>query len=107
MSKVIGFEDFMNINNLKEFVVIEKAREKFRDNEFTYTFDDVKGFGLFIEIESMAMEGSDLERLKKKMKEKVSILNPKFIPVGYIEFFVREMDFNLYKQGMYLFDEDR
>ena len=107
MPKVIGFEDFRNINNLKEFVVIEKVREKFKDNEFTYVFDDVRGFGFFIEIESMAMAGSDLEILKKRMKEKVSILNPEFIPVGYIEFFVREMDFNLYKQGMYLFDEDR
>jgi len=107
MPKVIGFEDFMNINNLKEFVVIEKVREKFKDNEFTYVFDDVRGFGFFIEIESMAMAGSDLEILKKRMKEKVSILNPEFIPVGYIEFFVREMDFSLYKQGRYLFDDDR
>ena len=34
-------------------------------------------------------------------------LNPQFIPVGYIEFFMRELDFGLYKQGKYLFDEDK
>lgn len=104
---IADFGEFVKINKLKEFVVIEKVREKFSDGEFTFSFDNVKEFGLFLEIESMATGGSDLPGLKKRMIDKVSGLDPKFIPTGYIEFFVRKLDFNLYKQGRYLFDEDK
>jgi adenylate cyclase class IV len=103
----IGIDDFLRINGMREFVVIEKVRENFGDGEFTYSFDNVKGFGLFLEIEAMASSGSDLASLKKRMRERVMHLDPQFIPTGYIEFFVRRLDFGLYKQGKYLFDEDR
>jgi adenylate cyclase class IV len=102
-----SLEEFVHANGLEEFVVIDKVREKFRDGDFVFTLDNVKGFGMFIEIEAMTTEGSDLESLKKRMIERVKGLNPKFIPTGYIEYFVKEKDFDLYKQGRYLFDEDK
>jgi adenylate cyclase class IV len=104
--KAISMEGFLKANGMHEFVVIDKVREKFRDDEFTYSFDSVKGFGIFLEIESMAESGTDLASLKERMKERVRPLDPKFIPTGYIELFVREIDHDLYRQGRFLFDED-
>lgn len=97
----------MEINGLREFVIIDKTREKFRDDEFVFCLDDVKGFGKFLEIESMALQGTDLDELKKRMIERVRGFNPKFLPTGYIELFIKRKDFNLYKQGRYLLDEDK
>ncbi|MBL7169473.1 MAG: CYTH domain-containing protein [Candidatus Aenigmarchaeota archaeon] len=105
--ETVSLENFLEENNLKEFEIIDKIREKFSDGEFTFCLDDIKGFGKFLEIESVVSEGTDLDELKKRMIERVSIFNPKFLPTGYIELFVKEKDFNLYKQGRYLLEEDK
>ena len=104
---VISMPGLLKTNDLQEFVVIDKVREKFRDEDFSYTLDYVKGFGLFLEIEAMAMEDSDLEELKRKMLEKIRGLNPSFMPTGYVELFVKKLNPGLYKQGRYLLDEDK
>lgn len=104
---VISMPGLLMTNDLKEFVVIEKVREKFSDGDFTYTLDDVKGFGLFLEIEAMAMEGSDFSELKRRMLERIRGLNPKFLPTGYVELFVKKLNPGLYMQGRYLLDEDK
>ena len=104
---VASLERFMEINYFKEFIVIDKTREKFKDDEFVFCLDDVKGFGKFLEIESMASQGTDLEGLKRKMIERVEIFSPKFLSTGYIELFVKRMDPSLYRQGRYLLEEDK
>jgi len=106
-SNVADLEKLMEINNLKEFVIIDKIREKFRDDEFVFCLDDIKGFGKFLEIEAMALHGSNLEGLKKRMIERVKIFDPEFLPTGYIELFVKRKAPNLYKQGRYLLDGDK
>ena len=100
-------ERLMQMNGLGEFVTIDKTRERFREGEFVFCLDDVKGMGKFLEIESMAQQGIDLDGLKKRMAERVKIFRPRFLPTGYIELFVRRKDFDLYKQGRYLLEEDR
>ena len=105
--KVIELERILESNKLKEFVVIDKVRKEFSDGEFTFCFDDVKNFGKFLEIEAMAAKGADLDGLKRRMVERVRALNPKFLPTGYIELFVKKKDFNLYKQGRFILHEDK
>jgi hypothetical protein len=55
----------------------------------------------------MASQDSNLEGLKKRMIERARGFNPKFLPTGYIELFVKKKDPNLYKQGRYLLHEDK
>jgi adenylate cyclase class IV len=100
-------EEFMRINSLREFVVIDKVREEFSDDEFVFCLDDVKGFGKFLEIEAMASPGSDLKEIKERMIKRVSVFNPKFLPTGYIELVVKKKNLDLYKQGRYLLEEDK
>jgi adenylate cyclase class IV len=102
-----GLEAILEANGLKEFVVIDKVRKEFRDGEFTFCFDDIKGFGKFLEIEATAAKGTDLDELKRRMVERVRALNPKFLPTGYIELFVKKKDFNLYRQGRFILHEDK
>lgn len=102
-----GLEKLLEANGLREFVVIDKVRKEFRDSEFTFCFDDVKGLGKFLEIEAMTAEDADLDGLKSRMVERVRTLNPRFLPTGYIELFVKKKDFNLYKQGRFILHEDK
>jgi adenylate cyclase class IV len=99
--------EFTKTNKLEEFVVIDKVRERFSDGEFKFCFDRIKEFGNFLEIELMATKDTDIEELKRRMVERVMVLNPKFLPTGYIELFVKKKNFDLYKQGRYILDEDK
>ncbi|MBU0899075.1 MAG: CYTH domain-containing protein [Nanoarchaeota archaeon] len=101
-----NLEDFLKTNNLKELVIIDKTRDVYRDGIFSFCLDDIKGFGKFLEIETMLDDDKNLESLKKTMLQKISTLNPKLLPIGYIELFIKEKDFNLYKQGRFLLEED-
>jgi len=93
-------------NNLIDSVVIDKIRQKFKDEEFKYSFDDVKGLGKFLEIEVEGQEGEDFEEIKDRIREKVKNLKIKLITTGYNEVYWRKYNFNLYIQGRYLFEED-
>ena len=107
MPSSFRLEDFKSFNRFGDFIIIEKTRRKYHDGEFTFCLDDVRGFGTFLEIESMAAAGIDLEDLKRRMAERVGALRPEFLPTGYIELFVKEKDPELYKKGRYLLKEDR
>lgn len=93
-------------NNLINSVIIDKIRQRFRDEEFEYSFDDVKGLGKFLEIEKEGQEGEDFEEIKNRIRERVKNLKLKLITAGYCEAYWRKYNFNLYLQGRYLFEED-
>lgn len=93
-------------NNLIESVIIDKIRQKFKNEEFEYSFDNVKGLGRFLEIEAEGQEGQDFEEIKKRIREKVKNLKLKLITTGYNEVYWRKYNFDLYLQGRYLFEED-
>lgn len=94
-------------NNLTESVIIDKIRQKFKDREFEYSFDDVKELGKFLEIEVKSQEGENFEKIKRKIREKVSNLKLKLITTGYNELYWRKHNYDLYLQGRYLLEEDR
>lgn len=127
-----GLEEFKVKNNLIESMTVDKVRKKFRDDEFEYCLDLVKGMGLFLEIEAEGTEksemlrdkvsgttkvvsgttqggkeGEDLEAVKTKMREKLKGLNLKKITTGYNELYWRKHNFELYMQGRYLLEEDK
>lgn len=93
-------------NNLIESVIIDKIRQKFKNEGFEYSFDNVKGLGRFLEIEAEGQEGQDFEEIKKRIREKVKNLKLKLITTGYNEVYWRKYNFDLYLQGRYLFEED-
>ena len=93
-------------NNLINSVIIDKIRQRFRDEEFEYSFDDVKRLGKFLEIEKEGQEGEDFEEIKNRIRERVKNLKLKLITAGYCEAYWRKYNFNLYLQGRYLFEED-
>ena len=99
-------EEFKIKNNLINSVVIDKIREKFRDGEFEYSFDDVKRLGKFFEIEKEGKEGENFKEVKREIRERVKDLKLKLITAGYCEAYWRKYDFDLYLQGRYLFKED-
>ena len=101
-----NLEEFKNKNNLIDSILIDKIRREYKDKKFRYSFDDVKKLGKFIEIEFLASEEDDIEKIKNEMREKLSNLKLKLITTGYNEVYWRKYNFNLYLQGRYLFEED-
>lgn len=102
-----SLEEFKLKNKLVESVIVDKVRKKFKDDEFEYCLDLVRGMGLFLEIEAEGREGDDLEAVKTRMREKLKGLALKKITTGYNEIYWRKHNFDLYKQGRYLLEEDK
>lgn len=100
-------KEFKTLNNFVELMIISKIRKKYEDEKFEYSLDDVKGLGLFLEIEARTSNGDDLEKIKDKMRENIRNLRLKLITTGYGELYWREHNFDLYKQGRYFLEEDR
>lgn len=102
----MSLEELKNKNNLIDSVIIDKIRRKYTDGKFEYSLDNVKRLGKFIEIDFLASEKDNLEKIKNEMREKLSNLKLKLITTGYNEAYWRKYNFNLYLQGRYLFEED-
>lgn len=102
-----NLEELKLKNNLIESVIIDKIRQKFKDREFEYSFDDVKDLGKFLEIEAEGQEGENFERIKQRIREKVNNLDLKLITTGYNELYWRKYNYDLYRQGRYFLEEDR
>jgi len=99
-------EELKNKNDLMDSIVIDKVRQKYTDDKFEYSFDNVKGLGKFIEIEFLTSRENNLGEIKNEMRERLKNLKLKLITTGYNEVYWRKYDFNLYLQGRYLFEED-
>lgn len=102
----ISLPAFLKLNNLIEFVVIDKARTRVSKNGLNFYFDDVKGLGKFIEIEGIPTHSSDIEGMIGKIEGIAKKQNLKKLTTGYVELYLRKYNNILYKQGKYLLEED-
>jgi predicted adenylyl cyclase CyaB len=102
-----SIEEFMTRNNLIVSITNDKTREVYRDEKFEFCFDDAKGFGKFIEIETHATKEDDLEKIKNRMREKINGLKLKLITTGYNELYWKKHNPEIYKQGKYHLEEDK
>jgi len=81
---------------LKEFVVINKSRETYQNNDIEVSFDIVENLGEFIEIEAKTDKGIiDIEKFMHNR-------NIQRITTGYVELLLNKYNNNLYKKGKYL-----
>ncbi len=97
---------FLKLNNLNEFVVIDKTRTKISKNGLNFYLDNVKELGEFIEIEGFPKQASDIKSMIANIEEIAQKLNLKKITTGYVELYLRKYNYVVYKQGKYLLEED-
>ena len=100
-------EELLTENNFINSMIIDKTRKTYKDEDFVFCFDDVKGMGKFIEIEAHANTGDDLEKIKNKMREEIKNLKLKLITTGYNELYWKKHNPEIYKQGKYHLEEDK
>ncbi len=79
---------------------IKKHRKKYANNNYELVIDNVEGLGDFFEIE--LKNGS-----KKELLNFVKDNNIERLPLGYVELYLRKHDFDTYKTGRFLMNEDR
>ena len=93
-------------NNLIDSIVVDKKRRIYRDELFEYSFDEVKGLGIYLEIENLNPSVESVAEMKEQMLIKLKGLKIKHLNVGYNELYWRKHNFEVYKQGLYLLKED-
>jgi predicted adenylyl cyclase CyaB len=102
-----NLEEFKIKNNFIDSVIIDKNREKYEDEFFTFSFDDVRGLGKFLEVETHITDETIVEKIKDKMRDRIMGLKLKLITTGYNELYWKKHNIEIYKQGRYLLDEDK
>ena len=112
-----SLEDFKQNNSLSDLVIVDKKRCSFSKNGFIITVDELTGVGNYLEIEkdveiealSAEEEKRMLDDIKKDINDYVVSLglDLKEIKIGYCEIALRQKNFELYKMGQYVMEEDR
>ncbi|MDD3647395.1 MAG: CYTH domain-containing protein [Candidatus Dojkabacteria bacterium] len=114
--KGLSLENFLAENSFVQLAVVDKERTMARKNGFEISIDKVVGLGDFIEIEKIIrvdIEREDYEEELNRTKRKIDTfarslgLMIKQNTTGYCELVLRETNFELYKQGKYVLDEDK
>jgi predicted adenylyl cyclase CyaB len=102
-----SLEEFKTGNNFICSVIIDKNRERYKDESFTFSLDDVKGLGKFLEIEAHTANEEALGKIKEKMRERLKGLKLKLITTGYNELYWKKHNIEIYRQGRYLLEGDK
>ncbi len=100
-------EELRTKNSFIYSMIIDKAREKYKDENFVFCFDDIKELGKFLEIESHASNEENLDQIKDQMRKRLRGLNLKLITTGYNELYWKKHNIEIYNQGRYHLDEDK
>lgn len=94
-------DDLFIALGLNEFVTIVKKRCYLSlGEEVECVIDEIQDIGTFIEIEV------NDEKNLHKIDRAVQKYHLKNIPIGYVELWLRANDFETYKRGRYLLEED-
>jgi predicted adenylyl cyclase CyaB len=102
----VSLTTFLELNNLIDFVIIDKTRTEISKDELNFYLDNVKEVGEFIEIEGIPKQSSDIEDMIANIKGIAKKLNLKKLTTGYVELYLRKYNYNIYAQGKYLLEED-
>jgi predicted adenylyl cyclase CyaB len=115
-----SFNGFLKTNDLLSFIKVDKQRTISKDNDYIISIDEVKGLGKFLEIErdvEIDKDNEDYQQRFNKIKKEIddyanqlasqSNFQIKRNHTGYCELILRESNFELYKQGKYVLDEDK
>jgi len=96
-----------SINELEEHYVVDKVRTTYIYNSFTLALDEVADLGSFLEIELMAENADNLEKVKDEMQLALTGLKLKPLRLGYGAMLLKKNHFESYVQGRYALQEDR
>jgi adenylate cyclase, class 2 len=96
-----------SFNGFETHYVIDKARTSYTYKSFTIVIDEIKDLGTFLEIELMANNENNIEKVKRDMRAALVGLKLEPIRSGYCELIVKKHDFDCYLQGRYVLEEDR
>ncbi len=102
-----SLEELKTKNNFIDSMVIDKIRQRYKDENFGFCFDDVKNMGKFLEIEAHVSNEKNIEKIKNRMREKIKNLKLKLITTGYNELYWKKHNPEIYKQGKYHLEEDK
>lgn len=104
-----SFQSFMDTNNLHSFLVIDKIRQTYTNESYTIVIDHVKNLGVFMEVEYSGSQDEvlKLEQILSGIDALMKGVSAKSLSTGCFEMTLRQENFDLYKKGKYLLDEDR
>jgi len=113
-SSFSNFSKFLEINNLSVLAEINKKRKQYSlDGGVSLMIDDVSTFGYFLEIEKIFPD-KKFDAKKEELILKQILVNNNllpdgsiYVPIGYVEIFLKRYNYEAYKLGKYILPEDR
>lgn len=103
---VHSFESLIKSNNLQTLLVIDKVRKSYTNDQFTAVIDNIQGLGQFLEIEYSGPEGTSLREVLDEIDSLMEGVPAKPLASGSFEMILRKENFDLYRKGKYLLEED-
>lgn len=105
-SGVNSFHSLLKQNQLKTLLLIDKTRKTYQKERFTLVIDNIKDSGSFLEIEYSGPEGVLLEEVVAEVDALMKGVPAKPLTSGSFEIMLRQSNFELYRKGKYLLEED-
>lgn len=103
---VNSFRSLLNKNKLETLLLIDKLRKSYSNDDFTVVIDTIQGLGFFLEIEYSGPEGRSLDSVIEEIDTLMEGTPAKPLASGSFEMILRKVNFELYRKGKYLLEED-
>jgi adenylate cyclase class IV len=104
----ISFQSFLDANNLHPLIAIDKMRQTYTSELYTVVVDHIKNLGVFMEVEYSGPQDEDihLEQVLSGIDALMKGIPAKSLSTGCFEMILRQENFDLYKKGKYLLEEE-
>lgn len=105
-SSVRCFQSLLTQNGLDPFLTIDKVRQTYTNETFTLVIDTIQGLGKFLEIEYSGSVNHSIEFILEAIDELIKGIDLKPLTCGSFEMILRRDNYDLYRKGKYLLEED-
>ncbi|MEN8236106.1 MAG: CYTH domain-containing protein [Pseudomonadota bacterium] len=103
-----SFSSFLKSNQLVILLLIDKIRKTYKQGHFALVIDAIAGLGTILEIEYTGKNTNpDVEQIVSEIDELMQEVPTVPLATGSFEMLLKKQNFELYRKGKYLLEEDR
>ena len=109
INAAVTFQNFFKKNDLVSFLTINKVRELYDTKQYEIIFDLFEDMDPILEIEYKPSQDNSIsiEQISGEIDALTASLQTMPLYSGSFEMILRKKNFELYKKGKYLLDEDK
>lgn len=102
------FASFLHSNQLISLLLIDKVRTSYQNDDFTLVIDTIENLEMILEIEYTGPnKNPDVQQVVSEINSLMQGIPAIPLATGSFEMILKKQNFELYRQGKYLMEEDR